>query len=70
MQQRWRTLELDAGLLADADAIADEAEGSVTTRVAARHYLALADTVEVDDLKVGDWPEVGELLQRLQPHEG
>lgn len=62
---RGHTFQFDAGVLDDADAGAHQAQRAAGAGVAARNELALADVVEVDDRKVNDRCEVGELLQHL-----
>ena len=64
-----RAFELDARLLVDANAIADEAQAAIAAVVAARDQLRLPDLVQVHDLKVDDGRQVRKLLQNLHARQ-
>lgn len=63
-----RALELDAGLLVEADAVAHEAQRAVAAHVAACHDVALADLVEIHHLKVHNGAQIRELRRHLRTH--
>jgi hypothetical protein len=65
-----RALQVDAGLLIDADAIANEPQRAMAAHVATSHQVALSGFCQIHHLEIHNRGQIGKFLQRLHIWHG